>query len=64
MNVQRIDGIKYNLDTLTDNELTNIRGHLVETHARLTGEIALLESVMWERHSEQLQFEYTEPYHG
>jgi len=49
MDVQRIEGIKYDLDRLQDDELVNIRGHLLETHARVTGEIALLEFKLFQR---------------
>ena len=54
MEVVRIEGIKYNLDRQTDDEIANIRDHLLEAHARITGEIALLETVMFERSNPQL----------
>lgn len=57
MDSQRIDGIKYDLDKLTDIEITNIRGHLLETHARVTGEIALLEFKLFQRTHNPLPFE-------
>ena len=57
MDVQRIEGIKYDLDSLTTEEITNIRGHLLETHARVTGEIALLEFKLFQRAHNPLPFE-------
>lgn len=56
-NVQRIEGIKYHLDKQTDEELANIRNNLLVTHARVTGEIALLETVLFERANPQLPLE-------
>jgi hypothetical protein len=55
--IHRIEGIKYNFETLTDDELVNIRGHLLETHARVTGEIALIETTLFERHHDSLPLE-------
>jgi len=43
MDTQRIDGIKYNLDRLTIDEVKNIHGHLLARHAALIGDIALIE---------------------
>jgi len=57
MDRQRIEGIKYDLDRLTDAELTNIRGHLLDTHARVTGEIAMLEFKLMQRSQNPLPFE-------
>lgn len=59
MDVQRIDGIKYDLDRLTDDEIINIRGNLLEQHARTTGEIALLEFKLFQRTHNPLPFEET-----
>ena len=42
----RIEGIKFNFDRLTRDEIEGIRGHLVERHARVVGEIALVESFL------------------
>lgn len=57
MDVQRIEGIKYDLDRLSDDELINIRGHLLEQHARTTGEIALLEFKLFQRTHNPLPLE-------
>lgn len=57
MDVQRIDGIKYNLDRLSDDELIAIRGHLLETHARIIGEISLLEFKLFQRTNDPLPLE-------
>ena len=57
MDSQRIEGIKYNFDRLTDDELTGIRGHLLVAHARVTDEIGLIERKLFERHNDQLPIE-------
>lgn len=57
MDVHRIEGIKYDLDRLTDAELANIRNNLVEQHARVTGEIALLEFKLFARKHDPLPME-------
>ncbi len=54
MDSQRIEGIKYNFDRLTDDELTGIRGHLLDTHQRVTDEIALIEQKLFDRNNDQL----------
>ena len=54
MDSHRIEGIKFNFDSLTDDELTNIRGHLLDTHQRVTDEIGLIERTLFERHHDQL----------
>lgn len=53
MDVHRIEGIKYNFDRLTDDELEGIHRNLLETHARVTGEIALIETVLFERNHQE-----------
>lgn len=53
----RIEGIKLNFDRLDRSELEGIRGHLLERHARLMGEIALVESYLFPDQQEQLPFE-------
>ena len=57
MDSQRIDGIKYNLDALSDTELIGIRGNLLRAHARITGEVALLEFKLLQRTQNPLPFE-------
>ena len=57
MDVQRIDGIKYDLDRLSEDELIGIRGNLLEQHARITGEVALLEFKLFQRTQHPLPFE-------
>lgn len=52
--VHRIEGIKYNFDRLADDELEGMRGYLIEAHARITGEIALLDECLLVRNEAQL----------
>lgn len=54
METHRIEGIKFNFDRLTDAELVGIRGHLLETHQRVTDEIGLVERTLFERRNDQL----------
>lgn len=54
MEAHRIDGIKYNFDRLSDEELTGIRGHLLEKHARIIADIALCETALLQRHQTPL----------
>lgn len=54
MNTQRIDGIKYNLETLSEDELVGIRGHLLEQNARIIGEIGLLDRELFDRTQPQI----------
>lgn len=56
MESRRIDGIKYNFDRLTDQELENIHGYLVEDRERIDGEIEVVESALFERRHPQLDF--------
>lgn len=62
MDVQRIDGIKYDLDRLTDDEIVGIRGNLLEQHARITGEVALLEFKLFQRTHTPLPLEGEQAY--
>ena len=62
MDSQRIDGIKYDLDRLTDDEIISIRGNLLEQHARITGEVALLEFKLFQRTHTPLPLEGEEAY--
>lgn len=55
--VHRIDGIKFNFDRLTDDELSNIRGNLLGTHRRVTDEIALVEQEIFTRANPELPFD-------
>lgn len=57
MDVQRIEGIKYDLDRLTDEEIVGIRGHLLEAHARIIGEISMLEFKLFQRTNDPLPLE-------
>lgn len=54
MDSHRIEGIKFDFDRLTDDELTGIRGHLLQTHQRVTDEIGLIESTLFARSHDQL----------
>lgn len=57
MDVQRVDGLKYDLDRLTENELEGIHGHLLEQHARIVGEVALIEHKLFARRHDPIPFE-------
>ena len=57
MDIQQIEGIKYDLDRLSSDEIINMRGHLLETHARTTGEIALLEFKLFQHTNTPLPFD-------
>ena len=54
MEKHRIDGIKHDFDRMTDQELHTLHGYLLETHARVTDEIGLVESTIFARHHPQL----------
>ena len=54
METHRIEGIKFNFDRLSDDELVGIRGHLLATHQRVTDEIGLVERTLFERSQTQL----------
>lgn len=60
-NIQRIDGEKYDLARFTDDELNNVRGHII---ARVSGMIADIETIEAEiarrRPEEQLTIQYTD----
>lgn len=54
MDIHRVEGIKYNFDRLTYDELSGIRGYLLESHQRITDEIGLIERTLFERQNDQL----------
>ena len=54
MNTHRIEGIKYNFDRLSDGELEGIRGHLLESHQRITDEIGLIDRALFARRHDEL----------
>lgn len=54
MDVHRINGIKFNFERLTEDDLEGIRGHLVEDHRRVTDELALVEGALFARRHEAL----------
>lgn len=56
MSAERIDGIKYHIEKLQDEELENIRGYLVLQHSRLTDDIELVETEIHRRRQEKLPF--------
>lgn len=56
-NVHRIQEVKFNFDTQTDEELTNIRGHLLDKHVKVVGEIALIETELFARANIELPLE-------
>ena len=47
MEAKRIDGLKYHVENLTRDELETIHGHLLLKHARLVGDIAFVETVLY-----------------
>lgn len=58
MDTHRIDGVKINFDRLRDGELENIHANLLEKHARLIGEIALVEERLYPHTQDQLELDY------
>jgi len=58
---RRIDGMKYHIERLTDEELDGIHGHLVGKHVRLVADIAFVETVRFERGQESLPFDDLPP---
>lgn len=54
MDTHRIEGIKYNFDRLTDGELEGIRGHLLDSHQRITDEIGLIDQTLFARRHDEL----------
>lgn len=52
----RLDGIKYEHPSRED--LESIHGHLLIRHARLVADIALVETVLYPRDSDQLQIDF------
>jgi hypothetical protein len=54
METHRIEGIKYNFDRLTVDELENIHGHLLDHHRQVTDDIMLVESAIFARNHPQL----------
>lgn len=62
MDVKRVDGIKFNFDRLTTEELETIQANLLSRHAQLVGDIALVGERLYQRHNEnQEQFSATGP---
>lgn len=59
MDVHRVEGIKYDFDRMSDEEMQNLRGHLIDRHARLAGEIALVDSVLFARTHPELPLEHS-----
>ncbi len=57
METHRVDGIKYNFDRLTTEELENIHGHLLARHELIVGDIELVESALFARRNDQLPLE-------
>lgn len=49
MTTRRIDGIKFNVERLTQPEVESMHAYLAEKEARLIGDLAFLETVMYER---------------
>ena len=47
MDIQRVDGLKYDFDRLRPDEIEGIHGHLLTQHARLVGDIALVEERLY-----------------
>ena len=47
MESQRIDGLKYNFDALSREELLSIRGHLLRRHEQITDDIGTIEGYLF-----------------
>jgi len=54
METHRINGIKYDFERLSTDELENIHGHLLTQHQRVTDEIGVVEGALFSRNHEQL----------
>lgn len=46
MGAERIDGIKYNVDRLTDEEVLGINGHLLERHRAIVEDIEKVAGIL------------------
>lgn len=57
MDVRRIEGVKYNIERLTNQELENMREHLNQTIIRLMGEMAIVDNELFARHHEELPYD-------
>jgi hypothetical protein len=49
MTTRRIDGIKFNVERLTQPEVEAMHSYLAEKEARLIGDLAFLETVMYQQ---------------
>lgn len=56
MDIHRVEGIKYNFDRMTDDELENMRDYLTDSHQRITCEIELIDKTMFERNHDRIPF--------
>lgn len=56
METIRVDGIKHQHPSRED--LETIHGHLLIKHAKLIADIALVETILYPRDSEQLQIDF------
>ncbi len=56
-NIQRIDGIKMDLASMSTDELRGVQGHLVARHALVTAGIELVETELLGRRQPQLPLE-------
>lgn len=54
METHRINGLKFNFERLTTDELENIHGHLLDQHQRITDEIGVVETALFARNHAQL----------
>lgn len=57
MKIERIDGLKYNLERLSEGELEGIHGYLLAQHTRLVHDIGVVEGELFARRHEELPFE-------
>lgn len=55
MEVHRVEGIKYNFDRMSDEEIEGLRGHLLNHHEQLTAEIGLVDEVLFRRAHTELE---------
>lgn len=54
MEKYRIDGVKYDFERMSDQELKNLHGYLLADHERVTDEIGIVEATLFARSHPQL----------
>lgn len=64
MGAERIDGIKFNLEAMDEDELRNIHGHLLARHAQITQDIETIESHLFRHGQPELPLDEDYPVIG